>query len=589
MFSLRLAIFAISMQAVLLLPVATQAWPAYEVVASFDLPPVSPGYSPLVLAGDGYYWGTTRKGGTFGEGTIYKTKADGSDWTVVYSFPTTSRYTQNPTGGLVSDGAGYLWGTTERGGANYYGTVFKIHVATGAFLPLLEFANDSGIPAGSSPEAALTNDGAGYLWGTTASGGSHLNGTIFKINISTGALSTVANFSGSSGSMRGASPYGALMKDETGVFWGTTLGGGANGKGTVFKISGGTFSTVLDFTDNGSSNKGSFPWAGLVSDGAGYRWGTTSGGGASQDGTVFKINASTGVLTTVVEFTGNGAANRGLSPLGALISDGAGFWWGTTSGGGSYNRGTVFKIDANTGGLTTVLDFDTTAIATSTASSISGLASDGAGSFLGTAAYGGASGNGLVYKVNAVSGTFSRVADFFDSSVAAKGNTLSSGLIADGVGYLWGTTEHGGAAGMGTVFKMDEITGAVTRVVQFTGNGSGSRGAFPKATLVNDDAGNLWGTTYTGGIYNLGTIFKVALSTGVLTTVVDFANNGFTNWGAQPLAGLVKQGSDYLWGTTQYGGNGNAGTVFKVARSNGLLTTVSHFSFASAHPVAALT
>ncbi|MCE9519392.1 MAG: hypothetical protein K8R87_07565 [Verrucomicrobia bacterium] len=202
-----------------------------------------------------------------------------------------------------------------------------------------------------------------------------------------------------------------------------------------------------------------------MDDGAGNFWGTTDGGPvytreAGMDGTVFKIAKATGVLTTVAEFTGHTASNMRSRPVAALVSDGAGNLWGTTSGGDDLknegdNHGTVFKIARDTGVLTTVVKF---------------------------------TGNGA----------------------SNKGSTPKAGLVSDGAGNLWGTTTSGGANKGGTIFKIAQATGVLTTVVEFTFNGASNKGSAPCAGLVNDGAGNFWGTTKFGGKSGNGTVFKIA-------------------------------------------------------------------------------
>ena len=161
------------------------------------------------------------------------------------------------------------------------------------------------------------------------------------MNATTGVLTTVVNFS----SGTGANPNG-LVSDGSGYFWGTTQYGGTSGDGTVFKVNAttGVLTTVVNFNFNDASNKGRWPLAGLVSDGSGFLWGTTRYGGTSGFGTVFKVNATTGVLTTLVVFTNNGTSNKGANPTAGLVSDGSGYIWGTTSSGGSSGFGTVFRL-----------------------------------------------------------------------------------------------------------------------------------------------------------------------------------------------------------------------------------------------------
>ena len=252
----------------------------------------------------------------------------------------------SPKAGLLSDGSGNLWGTSLSGGLYGYGAVYKVNVATGAVTIMVSFDNSKDATdnsRGGGPQAGLVSDGAGNLWGTTSGGGASGYGTVFKVNVSTGAITTVVDFDNSTSmtdNSRGAHPEAGLVSDGAGNLWGTTCGLGGNGYGTVFKVnmSTGAITTVVDFDysrDASDNSRGAQPLAGLVSDGAGNLWGTTFLGGASgfQAGTVYKVNVATGAITTVVDFDGTGTTtdnSRGASPEAGLVSDGAGNLWGTT-------------------------------------------------------------------------------------------------------------------------------------------------------------------------------------------------------------------------------------------------------------------
>ena len=139
------------------------------------------------------------------------------------------------------------------------------------------------------------------------------------------------------------------MQGSDGNFYGTTVSGGASNDGTVFKMTAaGVLMTLVEFTGNGATNKGSNPYAALVQGNDGNFYGTTQNGGANDFGTVFKMTAA-GVLTTLVEFTGNGATNRGSVPHAALVQGSDGNFYGTTFGGGAFNNGTVFKMTGGRG------------------------------------------------------------------------------------------------------------------------------------------------------------------------------------------------------------------------------------------------
>ena len=556
--------------------------PGYEPLTAFESAANTP-YAALCLAEDGNLYGTMSRGGAYDGGTLYKINPATGALTTVLSFTRNDFENpgSNPIAGLVSDGQGYLWGTTgamtissgvylyERGGD--YGTVFKYHVASGKLTTVHKF------PLGIGPAAPLTSDGAGNFWGTLYNGGAPAKGSIFKINSTSGELTSVVEFTRIA-PIVGERPNGRLADDGLGFLWGTTLGGGSSSGGTLFKVN---IATGELITVQQTNPLGSGPSKGLVSDGSGFLWGVMTGANS-----VFKIDASTGVFTTVASFTFDG--DGGYSPGGALVQDDAGFFWGTTTAGGLHGRGSIFKIDAATGILTTVAALPATA-----AAPYSPLVSDGVGSFWCTSAIGGSQKSGTIYKVAAASGELTTLFDVVDEPGMATGLSPRSGLTRDNSGALWGTTYRGGANKFGTVFKLDPISRESTTVLSFSMAGPGNRGANPNATLVDDGTGYLWGSTFVGGIdaremgagflNSYGTVFKINPATGELATVVDFTGTNAPNYGMFPYGALVSDGAGSLWGTTDRGGHLSApgatdnGTVFKIDIATGILTTVVSF------------
>ena len=573
----------------------------YYPIAGFVTPPSNP-QARLVSDGAENLWGTTSGGGPYGCGTVFKVNVTTGVITTVVDFdgsknPADNARGSEPQAGLVSDGAGNLWGTTSDGGLYGCGTVFKVKVATGAITMALDFdraTNSTDNTRGSAPRAGLVSGGGGYLWGTTRDGGTGGYGTVFKVNVTTGAIKTVLDFdfsNDSSNNARGAWPDAVLVSDGTGNLWGTTAWGGTSDNGTVFKVetATGAIKTVVDFDfskDSADNSRGGDPEADLVSDGAGNLWGTTSVGGTTGAGTVFKLNMTTGAITTVADFDNSSNSTdsaRGAWPEAGLVSDGTGNLWGTTSGGGSHDQGTVFKVNEATGAITTGVDFDNSP--NSSDNSRGGepkadLVTDGAGNLWGTTSVGGTGGYGTVFNVNVASGVINTVGDLGSPPMALSPN---GGLVSDGTGNLWGTTFGGGINHNGTVFKVNVTTGATTTVVDFDGSPNSTdnaRGGSPQGGLVSDGAGNLWGTTQSGGTNYVGTVFKVNIATGAITTVVDFDNspNSTDNArGGGPQGGLVSDGAGNLWGTTQSGGTNWRGTVFKVNEATGAITTVVDF------------
>jgi len=354
----------------------------------------------------------------------------------------------------------------------------------------------------------------------------------------------------------GANPQAGLIRDAAGNLYGTTFDGGTGhscsyGCGVVFKVAKAGKETVL-YTFSGSD--GALPMASLVRDKSGNLYGTTYAGGAYDLGTVFKLDPA-GHETVLHSFSG---PPDGRDPYAALILDAEGNLYGTTAGGGTSDSGTVFKVD--TASKVTVL-YSFTGGADGNGPT-AGLIWDKAGNLYGTTYDGGAFALGTVFKLD-TTGTETVLHSFGSGS---DGQHPAAGLVRDAAGNMYGTTLWGGASGLGTAFKLD-TNEAESVLYNFSGQEDGS---YPWAGLVLDKAGNLYSTTYTGGSFGFGTVFKLATN-GQETVLHSFAgNHGNPRDGAYPEASLVRDAAGDLYGTTSSGGkyrnyNYNVGTVFKLS------------------------
>jgi uncharacterized repeat protein (TIGR03803 family) len=361
----------------------------------------------------------------------------------------------------------------------------------------------------------------------------------------------------------GAYPYyGSLVQGLDGNFYGTTLNGGANDYGTVFKISpGGTLTTLYSFCSKKDCTDGSWPGAGLVLATDGNFYGTTWLGGAYAYGpkcssygcgTVFKITPG-GTLTTLHNFDGI----NGASPIAGLVQATDGNFYGTTTGGGVYYGGTVFKITPG-GTLTTLHSFS----GTCGSSPIAGLVQATDGDLYGTTENGGAySYWGTVFKITP--GGMLTTLHSFDGT---DGGIPIAGLVQATDGNFYGTTEEAGVSsgcqaagigdGCGTVFRITP-GGTLTTLHAF----DFTDGLNPSGVLVQATDGNFYGTTANDGGTVGGTVFKITPS-GTLTTLHSF---DYTD-GARPYAGLVQATDGNFYGTTNAAGGANSyGTVFSLA------------------------
>jgi len=341
----------------------------------------------------------------------------------------------------------------------------------------------------------------------------------------------------------GGQPYASLVRDSAGNLYGTTAVGGASNFGTVFKVDKTGKETVL-YTFSGGAD-GANPWAGLVWGPAGFLYGTTEAGGTSGFGTLFKLS-KTRKKTVLYNFTGTGG--DGAYPFSRLIWDAAGNLYGTTYKGGTSGNGTVFKL-AKTGKLTVLYSFKGGADGEN---SYAGVALDPTGNLYGTTFGAFGLDYGTVFKLNTAHKE--KVLHHF-SGGADGGYSYYGGLVRDSAGNLYGTASFGGVGKyFGTVFKVSKA-GKFSVLYNFTG---GADGGQPNASVIRDSAGNLYGTTIGGGASGHGTIFKLD-KTGKETVLYSFT--GGTD-AAGPDANLFRDAAGNLYGTTIAGGVSGGGTVF---------------------------
>ncbi|MGO4879777.1 MAG: choice-of-anchor tandem repeat GloVer-containing protein [Bryobacteraceae bacterium] len=453
-----------------------------------------------------------------------------------------------PLAGLIRDAAGNLYGTAEYGGDDNSGVVFRISPA-GKYTLLHAFHGTDG----AAPVAGLVEDQAGNLYGAASLGGRSHHGVIFKIDAA-GAYSVLHNFTGADGS----SPQDALILDSAGNLYGATVEGGASGKGVVFKLDTSGNETVLYSFTGGAD--GSEPHASLIQDSAGNLYGTAAKGGAADKGVVFMLDAS-GQETVLHSFTA--AHTDGAKPLAGLLRDSTGNLFGTTSQGGAYTSeglaigGIVFKID--TSGQETVLyNFSYDAGGDTP---MGNLILDAAGNLYGVALAAGNQGCteiltpyyiygcGVVFKLD----TGGHETVLYSFSNGPNGYGPAGGLVQDPAGNFYGTTEHGGASDWGVVFKLD-TAGLETVLWNFTFETDGTN----PAGMLQDSSGNFYGTATNGGlgpcadpiVTGCGVVFKLdpAGNEAVLYSFLGGAD------GAAPVGAPIPDADGNLYGVTSAGG-----------------------------------
>ena len=577
---------------------------AITTLASFDGSDGLEPYAGVTMDASGNLYGTTQFGGANNDGTVFEIASGSTAITVLASFNGTNG--ARPQAGVTLDAAGNLFGTTSRGGSNSWGTIYEIAGGSNAITALSSFAafeqsestmlldasgnlygaagnNSEGLifeiaaasttattvaafngANGSQPYGGLTMDNSGDLLGTTFYGSSN-DGNVFEIASGSTAITSLATFTGTNG--RG--PMAGITIDSSGNLYGTTEYGGTNDTGAVFEIPKSSTAAVAIASFN--SVTGAAPTGGLTRDSSGNFYGTTSRGGAYNDGTAFEIANGSNAITTIATFN----QTNGSSPEGALTMDPAGNLYGTTYSGGANSRGTVFEIAKGSNAITTLGSFNGTSQGNFPNPT---LTMDSGGNLYGTTMAGGSS-SGTIFEIAKGSKMITTLNDFPYSSPNRSAPT--GGLTLDSLGNLYGIAASGGANGSGAIFEIAHGTTALTTLASFNATTSGFN---PSGTLLMDAAGNLYGTAASGGVNNEGTLFELAKGSRAIATLAAF--NGAN--GAAPRGGLILDSSGNLFGTTPYGGSFNNGTVFEIARGSAEITTLESFSFADGAPASGL-
>jgi uncharacterized repeat protein (TIGR03803 family) len=594
------------------------------VIYRFKGPGFGDGANPqvtLVFDSLGNLYGTTLVGGKYDAGTVFELASNvGGEWTekIVYSFSGGSDGSE-PAASLTFDKSGNLYGTTLIGGDLYCdqqnyrgcGTVFQLvpqnngqwkESVLHAFEYYLTFQNLS---------TSLVVDSQGNIFGTTF-GGEFFYGSVFRLAPSAGKwiYTTLHVFAGG---RDGALPAAGLISDTAGNLYGTTQFGGEPPGGTVCNSFG--CGTIFELTPNSSDwtemilhrftgrQDGAEPTARLLELGGSLYITASSGANDGCDyllmgcGTALKLSPGrSGKWTAepLYDFT----AVDGFDPQGPLIADGEGNFYGTTNQGGRgpgyfegnggqdcpYGCGTVFKlVRSSSGSWTRTIVYSFTGINGDGSFPAGNLVFDPNGNLYGTTEWGGKNGVGSVFELMPTSnGTYKEFVIYSFASTSDGARPLA-GLVFDKEGNLYGTTQFGGSqkCSCGTAFELSPSGGAWKERILYSFTGTNGDGAIPKASLVFDSAGRLYGTTSLGGGGACGgfcgTAFQLSPVNGRWTETVLYSFGAFKGDGAPPVGGLVLDGSGNLYGATSGGGSAKhcgigftgCGTIFRLTPGEG--------------------
>jgi uncharacterized repeat protein (TIGR03803 family) len=371
-----------------------------------------------------------------------------------------------PLGAMVQAVDGNFYGVTSMGGRLGDGVIYKL-TPGGALTLQHEFCKIDNCPGGEYPAAGINLASNGDFYGTTTRGGAYPGGpdkgTVFKFTTD-GAFHRLYSFCPETDCLDGQAPMSSLVQASDGNFYGTAAGGGAHDQGSIFKISpAGEFTTLYSFCPDKYCREGAYPNGGLIQAADGKLYGTTVWGGTPGLGTIFSLTTD-GTLKIVYNFcSGPLGCTDGKNPGFNLVQGADGDFYGTTTLGGDFGDGVVFKVTPN--------------------------------------------------------GTYHRIYSFCAETNCTDGSQPWGELILANDGNLYGTTQRGGRTDRGTIFRV-KPGGRLTVLYSF----KISDGGFPAAALVQATDGNLYGTTGAGGFGSIcgnwlgggigggcGTVFRLSM------------------------------------------------------------------------------
>ncbi len=384
--------------------------------------------------------------------------------------------------------------------------------ASPKFRVLHAFAG--GASDGGYPISKLAIDQFGDLFGTTTGGGSLTEcssigcGTAFELSSRNGRWQETVLLDFSPSSSGGfPDPAGPVVFDSKGNVYGIENFGG-DALGAVYQLarSGNVWTENVLHSFSGTGD-GFYPYGGLVRDAAGNIYGSTTNGGANGLGTVFELasNADGTWTYNIIYDFGNAGPYDAEGPYGPLAVDASGSLYGTSQSGGTYGYGTVFKLSASNGVWTDTVLFNFTLDYGSTPNPF-GVVMDALGNLYGTTTQGGPYGVGTIYKLTPTAGFWTRTV--LHTFAGTDGAYPFGGLAIDKSGTLYGTSDSGGTFGYGNVYKLSSANGKWGQTILHAFS-KGTDGANPFAGVTLDQQGNLYGVAANGGAYGQGIVFEI--------------------------------------------------------------------------------
>jgi uncharacterized repeat protein (TIGR03803 family) len=458
----------------------------------------------LMQAADGNLYGQTYRRGIYNEGVLYCYNI-ALDTLIAKVHLKNSTTGGRPSGALMQAYNGKLYATTGSGGTGGGGTLYEYNYVADTLIVKVNFDYST---TGLSSHGTLLQLSDSTLYGTTYQGGLYNSGTLFQYNPSVDTLVVKFNFNSANGGIERI--YGSLMLATDGNLYGLSITGGTTNNGTLYQYNVSTDTAIVKVSFEDVTN-GANPEAGLLKASNGKLYGTTTKGGVYNDGVLFEYDMATKTYTKKYDFSY--FATQGAVPKASLMQASSGLLYGTTSTGGVNGGGTLFTYNPIT---------DTLVVKFSFGNSIGNL-SLGApteatnGMLYGTTSSGGAYGYGVLYKYNPITDTLIVTHNFDMNGI--EGAFPSATVLQAFNGKIYGTTEYG-SFNDGSLFEYDITTDSLVVVKTFTV----ATGVQPNKGLIQGKDSLLYGVTLGGGANSLGTMYAYNILNNTFTLKFDISN-----------------------------------------------------------------
>lgn len=495
-------------------------------------------------------WGTLPLAGKPGAGLIYELNLSNTQFSAVHAL--TKYEGEKSRHQVLLAGNNKFYGIADGGYDQFGSIIYEFDPATSEYFIVQDFYDPVVQHSYGAGECYLMQASDGLIYGFNQNGGLSQDGQLFSYNPSTADFQYLADFEALT---TGGNPVGVLCEAPNGMLYGVASDGGICDYGTLFSFDIGNGILAQDHCFDWT--EGANPEDGLVMASNGLLYGMTNGGGVNGDGVIYSYEPGTGIFTLLHEF--NTAAHGG-KPYGRLFQASDGKLYGMASSGGANGKGILFRYDIDLDLFVLRINFD----------GINGQYPNGSliehqGYLYGMTTEGGVANEGILFRFDPVANIIIKLTDFYG---ADYGRYPYGSLSIGPNGNLFGQTYSGGKFDKGIMFEYNAATSVFTKRFDFD---QADEGAMNISGLMHGTDGWVYGTTYMGGQYHGGTIYRINPDNREFESLYEF---DISTYGGNPYSGLMQADDGFFYGVNPFGGTVGAGTIYRFDANSKIVTVL---------------